>query len=102
MLELKITDEAEKQLKTIPVLADIKRNANIGDLLTFNKSNRLIFGIFNGFREHEGDVSIELRNDSGTKYIRPEEIMTLHAGNGFYNDYRPRGNQGRPEGRNSI
>jgi len=102
MLELKITDEAEKQLKTIPVLADMKRKANIGDLLAFNKPDRPIFGIFNGFIEHEGHVRIELHNDSGTKYIRPEEIMTLHAGNGFYNDYRPRGNQGRPEGRNSI
>src|SRR3989344_5894053 len=102
MLEVKITDEAEKQLKTIPVLADMKRKANIGDLLAFNKPDRPIFGIFNGFIEHEGHVRIELHNDSGTKYIRPEEIMTLHAGNGLYNDYRPRGNQGRPEGRNSI
>ncbi len=96
------TDDAKEQIEKIPVLENISRNVNLGDLLTFNKFGRPIFGLFNGFTERNSQVFVELRDGTETMYIHPKEIIMLHAGNGYANSYCDRGRQGGISGQTSI
>ncbi len=98
------------QLREHPVLADVNRHANRGDVLHFVLEDRLgdpVFGIFAGFVERAGCAYIELRSGSTPSVlIDPTRVAVMQVVRsgvpGFSNNYRSREGQGAPVGRPSI
>ncbi len=100
------SEKAKAHLAESPVLKDVSRFANFGDRLkiaTVAKPFETIDGRFDGFTEVSGEVNILVRDKNNFMIlVKPENVATLIANGGFYNDYRNRGRQGRPAGGNSI
>ena len=101
-----LSAEGKKQITESRVLGDLARNAVLGSWLELTLETEHIThasGTFSEFVEKGGAVYVELRLDGIMRQlINPKEITVLKINNGFYNDYRPRKNHGKPAGGNSI